>query len=168
MPINISKEIRSGFELSLLYTPIKWLQVNTELNVFHYSEQGVYQNQNFDYSGNTFTARVSAQLKLKDKLAFQTLYNFRGANATAQTRAEALHSIDFGCSKTFLKDKATVMFDVSNLFDLRKSKSITTGSDYVISQTNIPNAARYRLTLVYRLNLKDNETARQAKSGNRN
>ncbi|SHL05132.1 TonB-dependent receptor domain-containing protein [Chryseobacterium polytrichastri] len=168
MPININKEIRSGFELSLLYNPIKWLQVNTELNVFHYSEQGVYQNQNFDYSGNTFTARVSAQLKLKDKLAFQTLYNFRGANATAQTRAEALHSIDFGCSKTFLKDKATVMFDVSNLFDLRKSKSITTGSDYIISQTNIPNAARYRLTLVYRLNLKDNEAARQAKSGNRN
>lgn len=168
MPININKEIRSGFELSLLYTPIKWLQVNTELNVFHYSEQGVYQNQNFDYSGNTFTARVSAQLKLKDKLAFQTLYNFRGANATAQTRAEALHSIDFGCSKTFLKDKATVMFDINNLFDLRKSKSITTGSDYMISQTNIPNAARYRLTLVYRLNLKDNEAARQAKSGNRN
>lgn len=168
MPININKEIRSGFELSLLYNPIKWLQVNTELNIFHYSEQGVYQNQNFDYSGNTFTARVSAQLKLKDKLAFQTLYNFRGANATAQTRAEALHSIDFGCSKTFLKDKATVMFDINNLFDLRKSKSITTGLDYMISQTNIPNAARYRLTLVYRLNLKDNEAARQAKSGNRN
>ncbi|WP_099769244.1 TonB-dependent receptor domain-containing protein [Chryseobacterium sp. 52] len=167
MPVNINKESRYGFELSLLYNPTKWLQVNTELNVFHYAEQGSYKNQNFDYSGNTLTTRVSAHLKLKNKLAFQTLYNFRGANATAQTRTDALHSIDFGCSKTFLKDKATVMFDVSNLFGLRKPHSRTLGSDYEISQTSIPNAARYRLTLVYRLNLKDNQGVRQAKSGNR-
>lgn len=168
MPVNINKETRHGFELSVLYNPTKWLQVNTELNVFHYAQQGIYQNQSFYNSGNTLTARVSAQLKLKDKLAFQTLYNFRGANTTAQTRTDALHSLDFGCSKTFLKDKATVMFDVSNLFGLRKSNSRTIGSDYEISQTTIPNAARYRLTLVYRLNLKDNQAIRQAKSGNRN
>lgn len=168
MPVNISREIRRGFELSLLYNPLKCLQVNTEFNVFHYAEQGSYLNQNFDYSGNTLTARVSAQVKLKNKLAFQALYNFRGAKATAQTRADALHSIDFGSSKTFLKDKATIMFDVSNLFELRKLTSRTTGADYRISQTNIPNASRYRLTLVYRLNLKDNQTIRQAKSGNRN
>lgn len=167
MPVNIHRETRHGFELSVLYNPVKWLQVNTELNLFHYAEQGSYQDQSFDYSGNTLTARVSAQLKLKNKLAFQTLYNFRGANATAQTRTDALHSIDFGLSKTFLKDKATLMFDVSNLFGLRKSNSRTTGSDYEISQTNIPNAARYRLTLVYRFNQKDNQTVRQAKSGNR-
>lgn len=168
MPVNINKETRQGFELSVLYNPMKWLQVNTELNAFHYEEQGSYQNQSFDYSGNTFTARVSTQVKLKNKLAFQTLYNFRGANATAQTRADALHSIDIGCSKTILKDRATLMFDVSNLFGLRKLKGRTIGSDYEISQTSIPNAARYRLTLVYRFNQKDNQTVRQAKSGNRN
>lgn len=168
MPVNINKEMRSGFELSVLYNPVKWLQINTELNVFHYVEKGSYQNQSFDYSGNTLTARLSAQLKLKNKLAFQTLYNFRGANATSQTHTNALHSIDFGCSKTFLKDKMTASFDVSNLFNLRKINTRTMGTDYSISQTDIPNAARYRLTLVYRLNLKDNQSVRQAKSGNRN
>ncbi len=167
MPVNINRETRHGFELSVLYNPVKWLQVNTELNLFHYAEQGSYKDQSFDYSGNTLTARVSAQLKLKNKLAFQTLYNFRGANATAQTHTDALHSIDFGLSKTFLKDKATIMFDISNLFGLRKSISKTAGADYEISQTSIPNAARYRLTLVYRFNQKDNQTVRQAKSGNR-
>jgi len=167
MPVNIKRETRHGFELSLLYNPVKWLQVNTELNLFHYAEQGSYKDQSFDYSGNTLTARVSAQLKLKNKLAFQTLYNFRGANATVQTHTSALHSIDFGLSKTFLKDKATFMFDISNLLGLRKSKSRTAGADYEISQTSIPNAARYRLTLVYRFNQKDNQTVRQAKSGNR-
>ncbi|WP_223558979.1 outer membrane beta-barrel family protein [Chryseobacterium lathyri] len=167
MPVNIKRETRHGFELSVLYNPVKWLQVNTEFNLFHYAEQGSYKDQSFDYSGNTLTARVSAQLKLKNKLAFQTLYNFRGANATAQTHTDALHSIDVGLSKTFLKDKATLMFDISNLFGLRKSNSRTVGADYEISQASIPNAARYRLTLVYRFNQKDNQTVRQAKSGNR-
>lgn len=109
-----------------------------------------------------------ASLELKNKLAFQTLYNFRGTNATSQTHTNAIHSIDFGCSKTFLKDKMTASFDVSNLLDLRKINTTTTGIDYLISQTSIPIAARYRLTLVYRLNLKDNHSVRQAKSGNRN
>ncbi|MDQ0594554.1 hypothetical protein QFZ37_002923 [Chryseobacterium ginsenosidimutans] len=168
MPVNINNEMRSGLELSILYNPVKWLQVNTELNLFHYVEKGDYQNQSFNYSGNTLTARLSAQLKLKNKLAFQTLYNFRGANATSQTHTNAIHSIDLGCSKVFLKDKATVSFDVSNLFGLRKINTKTVGSDYSIGHTNIPNAARYRLTLVYRLNLKDNQSVRQAKSGNRN
>jgi len=59
------------------------------------------------------------------------------------------------------------MFDVSNLFGLRKSNSRTVGTDYEISQTNIPIAVRYRLTLVYRFNQKDNQTVRQGKSGNR-
>lgn len=167
MPVNINRETRTGFELSLLYNPFKWLQANAEFNVFHYKEQGSYQNQNFDYSANTFTARVSSQLKLKNKLSFQAVYNFRGPNATAQTRAEAVHGIDFGGSKTFLKDKATITLDVSNLFGLRKFNSRTIGSDYEISQTSIPNAARYRLTLVYRFNQKDNQSVRQAKSGNR-
>ncbi|WP_172277972.1 outer membrane beta-barrel family protein [Chryseobacterium sp. LAM-KRS1] len=168
MPVNIHKETRSGIELSVLYNPLKWIQLNTELNLFHYAKEGSYREQTFDFSGTTLTARLSAQLKLKDKLSFQTIYNFRGANATAQTHTNAVHSIDFGCSKTFLKDRATVTFDVSNLFELRKLRSVTTGADYVINQTNIPNAARYRLTLVYRLNIKDNQAVRQAKTGNRN
>nr|WP_315035608.1 TonB-dependent receptor [uncultured Chryseobacterium sp.] len=167
MPVNINKETRVGFELSLLYNPFKWLQTNAEFNLFHYKEQGSYQNQNFNYSGTTLTSRLSSQLKLKNKLSFQAVYNFKGANATAQTRSDALHSIDFGCSKTFLKDKATLTLDVSNLFGLRKFNSRTVGPDYEINQTSIPNAARYRLTLVYRFNQKDNQAVRQAKSGNR-
>jgi len=168
MPVNIDREIRRGFELSLLYNPVKWLQVNSEFNIFHYAQTGNYREQSFANSGDTFTARLSSQLKLRNKLSFQALYNFRGANATAQTRSATLNSIDFGSSKTFWKDRATAMFDVSNLFELRKFKSKTTGVDYLISQTNIPNAGRYRLTLVYRLNLKENQNVRQAGSGNRN
>jgi hypothetical protein len=79
-----------------------------------------------------------------------------------------INYIDLGASKNLLNDKATLLFDVTNVFNLRKYNTTTSGNDYVLSQTNNPNAARYRLTFVYRLNLKESQAVRQAKSGNRN
>jgi outer membrane receptor protein involved in Fe transport len=115
-PININRETRQGAEISILYNPKKWLQINSELNVYGFKQSGFYKDQNFDYTGSTLTGRVSTQIRLQKKLGFQMLYNFRGANATVQTRSATVHAIDFGASKGLLKDKATLLFDVNNLF----------------------------------------------------
>jgi outer membrane receptor protein involved in Fe transport len=167
-PINIQHEIRSGVELSTLYNPLKWLQVNMEMNFYHFSQKGSYQEENLDYEGKTFTGRLSTQIKLPAKFGFQGRYNFRGAQQNAQTRNDALQSLDFGLSKILLKDKATIVFDVTNAFNLRQNKSTTTGTDYYFAENSIPNAARYRLSFVYRFNLTDPKGIRQANSANRN
>ncbi|WP_426485301.1 outer membrane beta-barrel protein [Flavobacterium sp. 2] len=167
-PINIQHEIRSGIELSTLYNPLKWLQVNLEMNFYHFAQKGSYQEENLDYEGKTFSGRLSTQIKLPSKFSFQGRYNFRGAQQNAQTKNEALQSLDFGLSKILLKDKATIVFDVTNAFDLRQNKSTTTGTDYYITENSIPNAARYRLSFVYRFNLTDPKAIRQASSANRN
>ncbi|QOG01229.1 outer membrane beta-barrel protein [Flavobacterium sp. MDT1-60] len=167
-PINIQHEIRSGVELSTLYNPLKWLQVNIEMNFYHFSQKGSYQEEDLDYEGKTFTGRLSTQIKLPSKFSFQGRYNFRGAQQNAQTRNNALQSLDFGLSKILLKDKATIVFDVTNAFNLRQNKSTTTGTDYYFTENSIPNAARYRLSFVYRFNLTDQKGIRQANSANRN
>ncbi|MGY0038295.1 outer membrane beta-barrel protein [Pedobacter sp. NJ-S-72] len=105
---------------------------------------------------------------MKNKFSLQCRYNFTGAQSNAQSYSAAMHDIDLGASKNLLKDKATLLFDIANAFNLRKYRTTITGNDYVLAKTNIPNAARYRLTFVYRLNLKENQAVRQAKSGNRN
>jgi outer membrane receptor protein involved in Fe transport len=166
-PINIDYEIRSGIELSTLYNPLKWLQVNAEMNYYHFKQKGNYMEQNLNYSSQNFTARLSTQIKLPAKFSFQGRYNFRGEKRNAQTISEALQSIDFGFSKLLLKDKATIVFDVTNAFNLRQYKSVTTGTDYVIKDNSIPNAARYRLSFVYRFNLTDAKAIRQANDANR-
>ncbi|QLC64893.1 TonB-dependent receptor [Flavobacterium sp. LPB0248] len=167
-PINIDYEIRSGIELSTLYNPLKWLQINAEMNFYRFKQKGNYKDENLDYSSESFTGRLSTQIKLPAKFSFQGRYNFRGAKRNAQTTTEALQSIDFGFSKLLLKDKATIVFDVSNAFNLRQNKSITTGTDYVVKENSIPNAARYRLSFVYRFNLTDPKSIRQANDANRN
>ncbi|WP_456311720.1 outer membrane beta-barrel protein [Pseudomonas shirazensis] len=167
-PINIDYEIRSGAELSVLYNPLKWLQINTEINFYHFEQKGNYMQKNLNYSGETFTGRLSTQIKLPAKYSFQSRYNFQGAQRNAQTKNEALQSLDFGLSKILLKDKATIVFDVTNAFNLRQNKSTTVGADYLFTANNIPNAARYRLSFVYRFNLTDPKGIRQANSANRN
>ncbi len=167
MPVNIKQEERSGAELSVLYNPYKWLQMNMELNAYHFSQAGVYASQDFAFSGNTYTSRLGTQVKLPNKFSVQARYNFTGAVNNAQSNMKAIHSIDVGFGQNFLKDKASLLLDVSNLFNLRKFSTTTTGQGFSITQVNSPNAARYRLTFVYRLNLSDGQGVRQAKSGNR-
>lgn len=167
-PINIDYEIRSGVELSTLYNPYKWLQINAEMNFYSFKQKGNYMQENLDYKSDNFTARLSTQIKLPAKFSFQGRYNFRGEKRNAQTTNEALQSIDFGLSKLLFKDKATVVFDVTNAFNLRQNKSVTSGIDYVVIENNIPNATRYRLSFVYRFNLTDPKIIRQAKDANRN
>jgi outer membrane receptor protein involved in Fe transport len=167
-PINIDYEIRTGIELSTLYNPLKWLQLNAEMNFYRFEQKGNYMGENLDYNGKTFTGRLSTQLKLPSKFSFQGRYNFRGEQRNAQTINNSLQSVDFGLSKVFLKDKATLVFDVTNAFGLRQNKSTTTGTDYFFTENNIPNAARYRLSFVYRFNLTDPKMIRQANSANRN
>ncbi|MET1054416.1 MAG: outer membrane beta-barrel protein, partial [Pedobacter sp.] len=86
----------------------------------------------------------------------------------AQSRREAINYVDMGLSKNLLKDKVTVVGDVTNAFNSRKYNTRTTGNDYVFVQSSNPNAARYRLSVVYRFNLKEGQGVRQAKSNNRN
>ncbi|MFD0939985.1 TonB-dependent receptor domain-containing protein [Pedobacter boryungensis] len=167
-PINIDGETRGGFELSTLYNPYQFLQFSIEMNAYYFNQKGFYVNQDFNYKGRILTSRISAQLKLPKKLSLQGRYNFTSAQSNAQSRTASIHNLDFGAGKIFLKDKATLLFDVTNLFNLKKFETTTTGSNYSLSQVNSPNAARYRLTFVYKLNLKENQGVRQAKTGNRN
>lgn len=167
-PLNIEGEQRGGFEVATLYNPLSRLQMSLEINAYHFKQKGFYSNQDFDYVGEVLTSRISAQLKLPKKLSLQGRYNFTGAQQNAQSKTATIHNFDIAGSKNLFKDKLTALFDVSNLFNLKKFETTTTGPGYTLAQVNRPNAARYRLSLIYKLNLKENQGARQAKTGNRN
>lgn len=167
-PINIDQEQRRGMELSILYQPVKPLQVNAEFNYYAFKQRGFYQDQDFNFSGETLTARFSAQLKLPLRFSFQGRYNYSSAEINAQSRTAAVHSLDLGISKNLFKDKASLVLDGTNILNSRNFKTRTVGRNYVLNQANSPNAERYRLSFVYKFNNKEGQTVRQAKSGNRN
>lgn len=98
----------------------------------------------------------------------QLRYNYTGAATNAQSHTWSVHYLDFGLSRNGLKDKMTITLDGSNVLNTRKTKTLTTGDNYIYNQLSNHNASRYRLSRVYRFNLKDSQSIRQARSGNRN
>ncbi|TKC12824.1 TonB-dependent receptor [Pedobacter polaris] len=166
-PVNIDEEIRKGFELSVLFNPKKWIQLNGELNVYDFKQRGTYQNKNLDFSGHTLTSRISMQLKFPKQFSFQTRYNLTGAQQNAQSTTKAISFVDIGASKNLLNDRATLVLDGTNILNSRQTRRTTKGENYELYQVTNFNAARYRLSFTYRFNAKS-DAARQAKSGNRN
>ncbi|AHJ97818.1 outer membrane beta-barrel family protein [Hymenobacter swuensis] len=167
-PINLSREIRRGLELSVQYTPVPWLPLNAALNGYTFTQQGRYQERNLNFSGQVLTGRLSAQVKLPAKFGVQGRYNFTGVQRNAQTRTLAIHTLAMGLSKNLLRDKATLVLDATNVLNSDQQRTRTTGENYEFNQVSSPNAARYRLSFAYRFNLQDGQAVRQAKSSNRN
>lgn len=168
IPVNLDHENRYGFELSTTYDPEKWLQVNGEFNIYGFQQHGDYAGENFNYSSNTWNARLGVRLKFIHDFVFQARSNFIGEQRNAQSRTKSLYYIDMGLSKNLLKDKMTIVFDVINVFDSRQYKTLTKGENYTFNRTNNNSATRYRLSIAYRFNRKENQAERKEKSGNRN
>lgn len=166
-PVNIDEEIRKGIELSILYNPKKWLQLNGEFNAYDFKQKGSYLNKNVDFAAKALTSRVSLQLKLPKQFSFQSRYNLVGTQRNAQSTTKAINFVDIGASKTLLKDRATVVLEGANIFNSRQTRRTINGENYTLNQVVNFNAARYRLSFTYRFNTKS-DAARQAKSGNRN
>lgn len=155
-----------GFELNVLYNPLNILQLNADLNLYHFRQSGTYRDFDFGFSGGSSSGRFSAQWKLAKTLNVQGRYYYNGPSANAQSRNRAMHWADFGISKNLLADRLSVVADVTNIFDSRRYRTTTTGPGYVFSTMSRFNGARYRLSIVYKF--KNNATVREAKTGNRN
>lgn len=166
LPVNITRETREGFELNVLYNPLNILQLNADLNLYHFWQSATYHDFDFGFSGGSSSGRFSAQWKLAKTLNVQGRYYYNGPSANAQSRNRAIHWADFGISKNLLADRLSVVADVTNIFDSRRYRTTTTGPGYVFSTMSRFNGARYRLSIVYKF--KNNTTVREAKTGNRN
>ncbi len=152
--INSGTESRLGGEISITYTPIKWLTLSGEMNYYTFNQKGI-----FNVSDNVFTSRLNSRVKFST-WNFQTNVNYQGARNSGQVNAKSQYWIDFGMGKDIWKEKATITFKVDNLFDSRISKGIVTGSDYTLDY-NFKNARpRIYATFTYRFNRKKTDKER--------
>ncbi|MCW1148428.1 TonB-dependent receptor domain-containing protein [Flavobacterium lacisediminis] len=172
-PINLSKEYRAGFEFNLNYTPYKWWRINGNFNAFRNETQGDYSyvdylgntvTQNFDNVALTWFTRISSKITLPYKIDWQTNGTYNAPQTNAQGKSLGVASMNIAFSKDFLKDKASISLNVSDVFNSRKR----------IMETNIPNVVssysemqwrerQVMLTFTYRFNKQKNEKERQQK-----
>ena len=138
-PVNIGNEDRYGLDLTTTYRPYKWWNLMLNVNLFGYKRTGVYSETNNDYlnpatgnvetktdtqdfSGDGFSSRgrLSSSFTLPADFKIQVAGNYMGSIKTAQQKTEDNLSMDFSMSKDLLNKRATLTFNIRDVFDSRK------------------------------------------------
>jgi outer membrane receptor protein involved in Fe transport len=171
---NLGTEYRTGFEFTLNYSPYKWWKVNGNFNFFRNETQGDYTYidfndnqvvQNFDNVATSWFTRITSKITLPYKIDWQTNATYNGPQNNAQGKSLGVFAANLAFSKDVLKDKGTINFNISDVFNSRKR----------ISETNIPGVVssysemqwrvrQFNLSFTYRFNKAKNEKERKPKT----
>ncbi|WP_306350272.1 outer membrane beta-barrel family protein [Flavobacterium sp. '19STA2R22 D10 B1'] len=172
-PINLATEYRFGFEFTLSYNPYRWWKLNGNFNFFRNQTDGDYSYidsqtnqevvQNFDKTAYSWFTRVSSRINLPYGIDWQTNATYNAPQSNAQGRSKGIASANLALSKDVLKDKATIAFNISDIFNSRKR----------ITETNLATVNSYSemqwrerqitLSFTYRFNKKKTEREKQPK-----
>lgn len=169
-PINLGKQQKIGYEFTVNYTPFKWWKLNTNFNLYNLNTTGDYTytdvnnlaiTENFDNEATSWFARISSRITLPYKIDWQTTAMYNGAQKTAQGKNLGQFGLNLAFSKDVLKDKGTIAFNVSDVFNSRIMKT-ETYLDNVNSYSEMQFRKRqFNLSFTYRFNKPKNEREKQ-------
>tara|TARA_B110000008_G_scaffold52447_1_gene51658 strand:- start:53460 stop:55931 length:2472 start_codon:yes stop_codon:yes gene_type:complete len=159
-PINLAQNNRIGTEFNVTFTPSRKLRLNGNFNLFNSETIGSYEGTSFDAENLSWFARLNATIKLPFDLDWQTRMFYSGPRETAQSKSRGLFSMSGALNKDILKDKGTISFRISDIFN--SSKRITetytpTFYSYGERQWRQPT---YIFNLTYRIKQKKNQRRR--------
>ncbi|MBW2938044.1 TonB-dependent receptor [Aureisphaera sp. CAU 1614] len=154
IPINLSTNTRIGFEAGVLYNPAKWLRLNGSFNFFQFETEGDFNGVDYGAKNTSWFTRGSAKVTLPAKIDWQTNVFYRGPYNNAQTEFEGILSVDLAFSKDIINDNATIGFNVSDLFNSRKRRSLTETSSFTSNSEFQWRERQFNLSFTYRFNQK--------------
>ena len=159
-PVNLAEEKRYGAEFNLSYTPSKKVRLNGNFNLFSSELIGEYDGVDFGAKNMRWYTRINSTIRLPGKIDWQLRMRYSGPSENSQTKSSGSFVVSGALNKDFLKDKATISFRASDVFN----------SGRRISETRTPNfygysefqwrTPTYIFTITYRLNQKKYERRR--------
>lgn len=180
-PINLGKEQKFGFEFTFNYNPYKWWRINSNFNLYNVKTTGsnTYTDtngnnvvQNLDNQANTWFARVSSKITLPYKIDWQLNGTYNGEQKTAQGKNLGQFAMNTALSKDVMKDKGTIAFNISDIFNSRIMRSYT----YLQNDTTLESQTSYgemqfrkrqfNLSFTYRFNKPKSERDKNAQPKN--
>ncbi len=148
---NLLSEKAFGLEFTSGYTPYKWWKLDFNFNFFHADIDG--SNIMPDYKTTTYSwfARQTSRFTFARNFDVQLRTNYEAPQKTAQGKRKALYYADLSMSKDIIKGKGTLVFNVLDIFNSRRLRSITRGANFY-SESDFQNRRRQiNLTFNYRI-----------------
>ncbi len=152
--VNIGTDKSYGLELGFIYKPINWLGIYNEITLNGYSQNGSYENTNFNADGFAFGGRFHLNFKVSNSFKFQFQNRFRGANNRGQLSRKAIYRLDFGMSQRLFDNNASLSINFKDIFDSWEWDIKTRGENFtqeINSQVRVP---QMNISFIYRWNQK--------------
>lgn len=176
-PINLNDEKRYGVEFTTNYNPSKNVRFSASFNYFKFNtdafdytytaSNGSQITTNFEAVNNSsWFTRFNSRITLPAKIQWQTRIMYRGPQSTAQSDRKGMFFTTVSFSKDIIKDKASLVLNVSDLFNSRKRESTTynggrTNPSSIADQSFQWRERQISLSFTYRFNQKKNQQKRQ-------
>ena len=161
--INLSKNIRTGTEFTLTYTPKRKVRISGNFNIFNSETIGIHRGVPLDREIVSWFARINSSFPLSLGINAQLRGFYFGPRANAQTESKGVISFSGALNKPMLKDNGTLSFRVSDILNSSIRKSITETADfknYTEFQWRQPT---YIFTFTYRINERKNDRRKNSR-----
>ncbi|WP_209405842.1 outer membrane beta-barrel family protein [Pseudozobellia sp. WGM2] len=125
-PENIGTNNSTGLEFNAKYSPAKWLTLNGDFNYSSFSRDGIFNAQEFDFSGDQWTSKLMTKVKLPADFDLEMTGNYQSSYRTVQSKIADILFLDMGIRKNIMKGKAVLNLSVRDLFTSRINESVLT------------------------------------------
>ncbi|MEM1137141.1 MAG: outer membrane beta-barrel family protein [Bacteroidota bacterium] len=162
-PENLASGEDFGVEFILDKELTEWWNINGSFNFFRsIVEAGNLAELEEGLSADTYSwmSRVNSRMKLPWGIEFQLMLNYRAPIEQPQGKRKSITSLDLGFNKDIMKQKATVAFRVSDVFNSRLYRSETFGENFFLDSEYQRRVRSFVLSFSYRLNQKKSRKGR--------
>ncbi|MBT8238324.1 MAG: TonB-dependent receptor [Croceitalea sp.] len=153
-PVNLAKNDRYGFEITSNYRPTRKWNLNGNINLFNLITRGDFNGQNFDAENLSWFVRLNNKITLPKAIDWQTRIFYRGPTETAQTKNQGIFSLDLAFSKDLFNEKASLAFNINDVFNSRRRVSETVTPFFQTDSEFQWRVRSYNLSFTYRFNQK--------------
>ena len=124
-PLNIGTNKSTGLEVNGKYSPFKWLSLNGDFNYNYFNRQGIFEATSFDFTGDQWTSKLTAKLKLPWQIDFEVTGHQRSRIKNIQSIISGNIFADLGLRKKILKGRGVFNFSIRDIFASRFRESVT-------------------------------------------
>ena len=153
-PVNLGVKDAYGLEFSGSYQLIKWWSLRGSFNFYREIVNGEYENIEYGSDAYVWSTRLNSKWSIKKKVNLQASFNYRAPQKSPQGETLARYSLDGGFSFDVLKGNGTVSFNVKDLFNSRKRRSVSYGENFVAESERQWRSRFFRVSFTYRINQK--------------
>lgn len=129
-PENIGTNATTGVEVNAKYSPSNWLSLLGDFNFSYFDREGQFEEQNFDFTGERWSSRVTSKFKLPADFEVELIGNFRSSYKTVQGEVSQNAFADFGMRKKIAKGKLVLNASIRDVFNSRIRESIVDQPEY--------------------------------------